>query len=516
MASPPSSEAQFLDLDGCACAPREWTPLLLLLPGPITDWEGWSVAVNGEPRAVHLRRIAGQAQCVCEWPESSAGRYRIVLDHPARGRVEQDLLIMPAKLGEQAIERILEDMEKRLPHALAAALQRGGALAGLDLLPPENVTPAAELSRLRHIVAGTEAEPGLLRLLPLIASAPHKVLVETVINTPQERARRPHAVLMRKALYRGHQIDDEGRPLRLFDRRIEPSHDVHENRVVKLVCELSRQRLVRLIPMLPAALQSDTSSLLDALTRAVRQAAFLAEVGPSGTTVPQVTQVLLRRADYRRVLNLWKALCSGLAVRFGSGALDTPFRSVPNLYELWGTFASLTKIVELLVDHGFEIGRERLIRRLPQGPLVELVQGQNPLAHLTRGDSTTANVYFQRSFSAQSAPLASVSFDQRPDLVVEVARPDGPCALIVLDPKYKLDERSGMIGPKKEDIDKMHAYRDAIVHRSHGRVIRHAAILYPGPTRRFGDEVSALNADPLDPGVLGLAVRQLVNEIVLR
>jgi hypothetical protein len=95
-----------------------------------------------------------------------------------------------------------------------------------------------------------------------------------------------------------------------------------------------------------------------------------------------------------------------------------------------------------------------------------------------------------------------------------MARPDLPNQLLILDPKYKIEERTGGAGPKKEDIDKMHAYRDAIVHRHHGRVVSHAAILYPGPTQHFGGGVSALAADPLDPEALGEAIRGLLQLVL--
>ena len=40
----------------------------------------------------------------------------------------------------------------------------------------------------------------------------------------------------------------------------------------------------------------------------------------------------------------------------------------------------------------------------------------------------------------------------------------------------------------------MHAYRDAIRGGDGDRVIEYAAILYPGPTHHFGEDVAALKA----------------------
>ena len=85
--------------------------------------------------------------------------------------------------------------------------------------------------------------------------------------------------------------------------------------------------------------------------------------------------------------------------------------------------------------------------------------------------------------------------------------------LILFDPKYKLDsETNGEPGdgkPKKVDIDKMHAYRDAIRLADGDRVIRYAATNYPGwwSTERhrstLGQTTSTRTARRHPPGVLG-------------
>jgi hypothetical protein len=56
----------------------------------------------------------------------------------------------------------------------------------------------------------------------------------------------------------------------------------------------------------------------------------------------------------------------------------------------------------------------------------------------------------------------------------------------------------------------VHAYRDAIISRRQGRVVRHAAILYPGPAWVSGGGVSAISADPLDPDALAVAIGALL------
>src|ERR1051326_8074355 len=69
------------------------------------------------------------------------------------------------------------------------------------------------------------------------------------------------------------------------------------------------------------------------------------------------------------------------------------------------------------------------------------------------------------------------------------------------DPKYGLvgDTREGLAPdgkPKKMDIDKMRAYRDAIRDEQGRQVVEYAAILYPGPEVRFDEGLEALQAVP--------------------
>lgn len=86
-------------------------------------------------------------------------------------------------------------------------------------------------------------------------------------------------------------------------------------------------------------------------------------------------------------------------------------------------------------------------------------------------------------------------------------RPDGELRLWLLDPKYKLDSETRPVGeetpdeglkgsPKKVDIDKMHAYRDAIRGGQGEVAVLYAGILYPGETQRYSAGLAALRAIP--------------------
>ena len=79
--------------------------------------------------------------------------------------------------------------------------------------------------------------------------------------------------------------------------------------------------------------------------------------------------------------------------------------------------------------------------------------------HDESGTETTLT--HERTFRRTGSPR-SVSFPQRPDIVLEVRAPDSVPRLFVFDPKYKLDseghDEESLTGrPHKTDIDKMHA-----------------------------------------------------------
>jgi len=516
--SPAFSEPRFLTAAGEPCAAAEWTELLLEIPVDPQDWVSVFVAVNGREQAVQLRRFAGAPRPVIAWPRSGAGRYRVEIRKPDAAPQRHRLDIPPAKLDGDGLAILLDDLDRRLPHALAVALQRAGALAGLSIRPPEAVTPEAEAARLRRIVEGEPGgAPGLLAVLAAIAADPHRILQSVETFVPLDRLRRPEPVALRRALYTAHDVDDEGRPLRAPDRRIEPSVDVPENRIVRALVELVRRRLAAL----DRGGRFAVEDLRGAVDLARRRAPFLDAVGPLAAPPSKPTLVMVRHPFYRRALALWRDLTQGLAVTLDEPKVDAPFRDVPSLYEVWATLVTLEAAVAAATAAGFRVVKQTLVRRHP-GDLTVSVLPDSRLVAMADDTGRRFEVQAQPSFGPTTEPLCSASFTQRPDIALVLVEPDGRRRLVLLDPKYKLDGEvatgadadaapSPTGGPMKTDIDKMHAYRDAIVAARTGtRVVEHAAILYPGPTRRFAGDVSAITARPGEADETARGVSDLV------
>lgn len=129
---------------------------------------------------------------------------------------------------------------------------------------------------------------------------------------------------------------------------------------------------------------------------------------------------------------------------------------------------------------------------LPDGePAVTLV-------HLEQG--TRVYLIPERKYGKRGRPR-NISYEQRPDVAVEIHTAHGAPRVLVFDPKYKLEGEviDGMAPygkPKRVDIDKMHAYRDAIRDERGRRVVEYAAILYPGPAVHYDAALEALSAVP--------------------
>lgn len=509
MDSPPTSEPPIRLLDAAALpcdAPREWQPHWVEVDVPAAEWESAELRRNGQPLPLALRRLGGAVRVVAEWPRSGTGSYALALRTLA-GEHRRVVTVHPEKLSPASFAHLVEDLELHLPAAIAIALQQAGGLAGVELLPPELSTVSEELLRLRRAVEGTPDRAGLADALVEIARDPHVVLQTRELWVRRAQARRPHPARLVQAWARPGNLDLERRPERVLDTRVEHTADVYENRLVRTFAEQVRLRLQRLSRLAGAA-SPDVRATVDGLARrlasARRDAAFLDGVSALEHAPQRVTMVLLRRPGYRAALEGFLELQRSVAVRLNAPALEAPLENAPALYQLWGTLQVVHAALAVAAELGYRVVEERLVRRAPGAAFLRVLPDGRPAVLLRHPDTgVVVRVVPERAYRGKGRGdgLWSTTYEQRPDVAVEVLPPEGPPSVYLCDPKYKLDgeplESAGGAGkPKKVDIDKMHAYRDAIRDRDGRRAVRYAAILYPGPEQRFPYGVEALSANP--------------------
>jgi hypothetical protein len=541
MGSPPTSKLRFTTLRGeLQDAPTEWAPALVEIDVATDQWEKVRLRRQGELLAIYLKRVGGEARVLADWPRSGTGHYQLQLECP--GWVEErTLTIEPTKISPEAYSRLIGDLETRLPVSVALGLQRTGVLSGIDFRPPGETTLAQELIRLRRAVLGTRdvlgtlGRPGLIEVLPELARDPHRILATTELWARRERARRPHPARLPQALSVRGNLTAEKRPEHVLDTRVEHTVDLYENRLVKIYLQQVHLRLRRLVTVAEVGslsyISDEARSLLRSLLNARRQAAFLEEVSLLEHIPTRLTMVLLRRPPYRAALEGYLEFRRSASIRLEEPKLDAPLENLPDLYQTWGTLEVLSVLLEVAGELGYRVQQQRLVGRDAGGFYVRVLPDGRPVVHLLHPEhKTIVNLIPERTYrgkGGRGSGLHSISYAQRPDVAVEVHSSHERPRIYLFDPKYKLegeyDPKYKLEGeyiegessdgrPKKVDIDKMHAYRDAIRDKEGRRLVRFAAILYPGPETHYAKGLEALPAYPGSEKPLERRIEELLRE----
>jgi len=500
--------------------PLEWTRGLVAIDCDPADWQLLTLTRNGAAMPLHVGEVAGRILVATPWPLSGAGHYELVLKWADGSWDERRVCtVIPRRLDATEVEVMLDDLQHRLPASIAIALQRTGALAGAELVPPAQTTLAEELHRLARAVDGTEARAGLANVLTTLSRSPYGVLRADRRWTDRHTARQIDPTRLAEAFRRPGNVSADGLPTTVPIRPVAHSCDVYENRLLKTFHE---QVNVRLRAVIRAFARRDPRSsphvieahgLLARLAASRRRAMFLDDVRHLNEPPSRVTMPLLKHAEYRAALEGFLELHRRTLVHLREPAVEAPLENVPFLYESWAVLEIIAAALELAADLAYEIRHETLCVREPNELWIRLLRDGHPavvLGHPASG--VDVHITLQRRYTSASTPLRSVSFDQIPDLVVELAWKDR-IDVYVFDPKYKLqsdDSANVQARPKKVDVDAMHAYRDAIRDAAGGHVVRHAALLYPGGDHSYGSGLTAWRARPGDAEHLRASARTVL------
>ncbi|HSU17509.1 nuclease domain-containing protein [Longimicrobium sp.] len=265
-----------------------------------------------------------------------------------------------------------------------------------------------------------------------------------------------------------------------------------------------RARLRRLGPVLRGprhtALAAEAAELEQTLRAARHRASFLDQAGELAHTPDRLTMVLLKRDPYRAALAGLLELHRRVAVQLQAPEMEAPLENLPALYQLWGTLHVADALLDAAAGHGWRVSEQRLVQRTRDGLFVQALPGNQAAVTLLH-EATGGEVKLipERTYGA-GGELRSFTYRQIPDVAVELRVPGASPRVWLFDPKYKLDgeplDAEGGTKPLKVDIDKMHAYRDAIRTPEGNRVVRCAAILYPGPPVRYNGGIEAISAVP--------------------
>ena len=313
-------------------------------------------------------------------------------------------------------------------------------------------------------------------------------------------------------------------PAKIPRQRFDPSRDTPPNRFVRHVLEEWRARVEKvhdcLLEERLASMQSRRSEPA-AIGRGLEETRDVAEeldkflsdpvlrgVGHLAH-MPVANQVLQRRAGYREIRELYalSEVAGAIDWQGGEHVYGAGQRNVANLYEYW-VYLQLARIIRDVTAGA--IALDGLLKTRADGMSLGLRQQQaSALKGVIErnGVAMQIELSFNREFTS-TVSGGSWTQTMRPDVSLAIGPvlndPLVETISLHFDAKYRVDLSTGLAGAvekeaKVDDLVKMHAYRDAIVHAVG------AYVVYPGdrneePFRKFTDIVPGIGAFALTPG----------------
>jgi predicted component of viral defense system (DUF524 family) len=501
--------------------------------------------VNLEPRELFDPDDASWKQGRLR-PGQAIGRLRIrVVDRATElaGTTEVDVLAV--KLDhETEYRQMLTDVSS----FAAEAVLQGFAPSLLDLAPSE--LPVQLLYLRFAMIAAYLRDPAVEAAIARVTSQPHRTWVSEQeirpVGSPFPAGpafRRAVCAPGRRVPWTGGSATLVSLPAALARDRTEASVDNSANQFVKFALERWRAFALELLDGLSLASQKVESGPLrrgQQIAAEIRAQLdeYLAHPHFRGVSslrrMPTSDQVLLKRAGYREIFRTFAMTESGPTVRIDHRDMTDVFaasqRNIATLYEFWCFLAVVNSL-------GRVCGQDRTARAFTvaaDGTSMTMRSGRaSKLSWSVRrgGRPLRVEVFFNRTFAGRDDRRGSWSQAMRPDCSVRI-RPIGSTPSRVptqeleiwlhFDAKYRVDNLLAQLtstpdsdellgesttsgGAKRDDLLKMHAYRDAIS-RTAG-----AYVLYPGSEikdiRRhpgFKEVLPGLGAFPLRPSSEGL------------
>lgn len=266
-------------------------------------------------------------------------------------------------------------------------------------------------------------------------------------------------------------------PARVWQRTPTETYDTPENRfVLAFLHQLLKSAEALYQADWWGSVPADRQQMIHGITKTLQRTIHLPlfdEVGPM-TLFPSASQVLIRRDGYRELFGLWQRFHHARRPWFEALRQAMDIRDVAQLYEMW-VFLALIEELAIVTQ---------------QAPTIDL--------QLTESIGMGWNAKAQ--FGAHG--ILYYNKDQRKNSYSIPFRPDmswvrdGQLEL-VLDAKFRLESfatlgAEDMEAPesqvKRDDLYKMHTYRDALG-------VRAAIAIYPGNQPTFFDRQQGRHSD---------------------
>lgn len=327
------------------------------------------------------------------------------------------------------------------------------------------------------------------RALAHIEKRPHHQLITTYEEVRGDRLRKQDSHSRAYLRKNAHKMVDVERGIRVGNRTVMPTKgllmkkqhtvDTHENRFVKFTMERIVSKLENLVATIrkvfptketDAELISKLDSKITTLRHKLR-IPFWKEIGKLDRTVNSL--VLQMGTGYREVFQVYVTISKSIVLQ--EELYKMSVKDIATLYEYW-TFLKLGSILQ---KHCIS-GEQNIIQISNDGLFLNLQRDKVARRSFTL-PNTGEQIILQYQYTAgQHGPTVT----QKPDSMLSIEK-KGKDYLYqyIFDAKYRINIGENRVpGPKEDDINTMHRYRDSIVTWRKGSYEREAFgayVLFP-------------------------------------
>jgi predicted component of viral defense system (DUF524 family) len=476
-------------------------------------------------------------------PRLSTGSVQVVLRAGSVVLGELEFEVRSGKLAYRSeYQWMLRDIAERM-----AELVMNRFAAGHSHFKQDGAADAVTLyQRFAFLRAVFERESFQVAVQEILRR-PHTEWEEEVVRVRPGEGLRASSHVIRQIVRGGGRSSWDGGtisslPNYLERKRTEATHDTTPNRFIKfalehwreILCEIDRRLAECAASVVTSRGRREIAAVLIQLDEILHHELF-SDLKPI-TRFPADNQVLQKREGYREVFRAYVEfeLASRLSWRSEEDAHGAGVRDVATLYEYWA-FIQLAQMVAEIIGQPFDMSP--LLAVQPDGLNIALRSGTEIVL---RGNAMrldrrmTIELCFNRTYGVDSEKIGSWTRPMRPDyslLIYPAADESAAFEPVALhfDAKYRVDFVQQLFGnesetitgkgvdklaaelvrggPRRDDLLKMHAYRDAI-RRTAG-----AYVLYPGgdgelnrgPFTEYHELLPGLGAFVLRPTLDGTA-----------
>jgi len=320
----------------------------------------------------------------------------------------------------------------------------------------------------------------MMKAINIVLSKPHHELIRdsrvckyqslknTSMDTIKWLEKRPHLL---------ENIDGRNIPTQALQVTKKVTLDTKENRFLKFMLITIIHKIdsfIRTYTSTPWKKNEDIINKLNIMKKAINnklKTSFLKDVG-SDYRNTSMSLVFNMASGYREIYKYYLMLQKGLSIN--SNMFSLSMKELSLLYEHWCFIkinSLLRKRYKLISTDFITINRTGIFVSLKKGVTSTLVY-ENPKTKETF--KVSYNAFKSRKISKLgSRTEGSKTVTQKPDNMLSINKLGSDKAYeFVFDAKYKIDTSAeyqksyGGIGPKEEDINTMHRYRDSIVYKN--------------------------------------------------